>query len=89
MASLTLNEDVMKKLQVRANKRGLSVPELIADFAEDGDDDDDGDDSDGAGRFVLTPEIEAKLDVAVREIERGEFVSAEEAMRQLRAQSRR
>ncbi len=35
--------------------------------------------------FVLTPQMEAELAEADAEIDRGEYVSAEESLRQLRA----
>ena len=79
MVSVTVNldEDVMEKLAARAASEGTTVPVLIAQIVSSGDD-----------GITLTAEQEQAIVEADAEIERGEWVSAEDALAQLRARPR-
>lgn len=79
MVSVTVNldEDVMEKLAARAASEGTTVPVLIAQIVSSGDD-----------GIALTAEQEQAIIEADAEVDRGEWVSAEEALAQLRARPR-
>ena len=80
MVSLTINLDdsVMQRLRNQAAERGVSVDKLLAagvqlllDTAD--------------ANVELTDAEVAKIEAADAEIDRGEFVSHDEVMRQLKA----
>jgi predicted transcriptional regulator len=79
MVSVTVNldGDVMERLAARAASEGTTVPALIAQIVSS---DDDG--------IVLSAEQEQAIVEADTEIDRGEWVSAEDALAQLRARPR-
>lgn len=80
MVSITvqLDDDVMQKLQARAVEEGTTVSEIIAQLVSAQDDD----------GIELSAEQEQAIVDADAEVERGEWVSAEDAIAQLRAHSR-
>lgn len=78
MVSVQIDDDVMKKLQARAEEAGISVAELIARFADNDD-----------VAYDFTPEQEDQIMESIAQADRGEVVSEDEAMAALRALSRR